>query len=133
MSNKFLSSSLSWESASPLSISSTTSLSVFLILFFMLCTLKNKSKNDWKLIIGGVGIKMSWVEKIQKINNRGGAKGGGVVGGRLFGTREHLLIFEFLLYLLFLQPLLYRLLLHLQCDKWFWRIKYPDFSRIYQT
>ena len=134
MSNKFLSSSLSWESASPLSLSSTTSLSVFLILFFMLCTLKNVSKNDWKLILGGVGIKMSWVEKIQKINNRGWGEGkGGGVGGRLFGTREHLLIFEFLLYLLFLQPLLYRLFLHLQCDKWFWRIKYPDFSRIYQT
>ena len=30
------------------------------------------SKNDWKLIIGAVGIKMSWVEKNRKINNQGG-------------------------------------------------------------
>ena len=29
---------------------------------------------------GGVGLKMSWVEKNRKINNRG--------GGRLFETRE---------------------------------------------
>ena len=33
------------------------------------------SKNDWKLIIGGVGIKMSWEEKNRKINNR--EEGGG--------------------------------------------------------
>ena len=37
-----------------------------------LFTLKNVSKNDWKLIIGGVGIKMSWVEKNREINNLGG-------------------------------------------------------------
>ena len=29
------------------------------------------SKNDLKLIMRGVGIKMSWVEKYRKINNRG--------------------------------------------------------------
>ena len=29
------------------------------------------SKNDWKLIIGEFGIKMSWVEKNRKINNWG--------------------------------------------------------------
>ena len=52
-------------------------------------TLKNVSKNDWKLIIGGggggegggVGIKMTWMGKNRKINNR---------GERLFGTREWL-------------------------------------------
>ena len=45
MSNKFLSSSLSWESASPLSLSSTTSLSVFLILLFkLLLAAANASK-----------------------------------------------------------------------------------------
>ena len=37
-----------------------------------LFTLKNVSKNDWKLIIEGVGIKMSWAEKNRKINNRVG-------------------------------------------------------------
>ena len=30
------------------------------------------SKNDWEGGGEGVGIKMSWVEKNQKINNRGG-------------------------------------------------------------
>ena len=39
--------------------------------------LHSVGKNDWKLIIGGVGIKMSWVEKNRKINNRGG--GGGTI------------------------------------------------------
>ena len=37
-----------------------------------LFTLKNGSKNDWKLIIGRVGIKMSWMEKNRKINHRWG-------------------------------------------------------------
>ena len=37
-----------------------------------------KEKKFSKLIKGGVGIKISWVEKFQKINNR--------LGGRLFGT-----------------------------------------------
>ena len=32
------------------------------------------SKNDRKLIIGGFGIIMSWVEKNRKINNRGGGE-----------------------------------------------------------
>ena len=48
---------------------------------YLLFTLKNGSKNDWKLIIGvGEGVRgglekrcqMSWVEKNRKINNRGG-------------------------------------------------------------
>ena len=42
-----------------------------------LFTLKNVSKNDWKLIIGRVGIKMSWVEQNREINNRG--VGGGAI------------------------------------------------------
>ena len=41
-----------------------------------LFTLKNVSKNDWKLLIRVVGIKMSWMEKGKKIK-RGG--GGGVI------------------------------------------------------
>ena len=45
-------------------------------------TLKNVNKNDWNLIIGRVGIKMSWVEKNWRINNWGR-------GRRLFGTWEY--------------------------------------------
>ena len=60
-----------------------------------LFTLKNVSKNDWKLIIGEVGIKMSWVEKNRKINNRGGRAGG---GGRLFGNREYKVLLSFCLF-----------------------------------
>ena len=48
-----------------------------------LFTLKSVTKNDWKLIIGIVGIKMSWVEKNRK-NYQSGR------GGRLFGTREYI-------------------------------------------
>ena len=45
-------------------------------LFMMDYTLENVSKNDWKLIIVGIGIKMSCVEKNQKINNQ---RGGGMI------------------------------------------------------
>ena len=40
-----------------------------------------KCEQKWlKINNRGVGIKMSWVEKNRKINNR---------GGRLFGTRDY--------------------------------------------
>ena len=38
------------------------------------------SKDDSKLIIGVVGIEMSWVEKNRKIHNRGNGGGGWGVG-----------------------------------------------------
>ena len=39
------------------------------------------SKNDWKLIIVGVGTEMSWLEKNRKINNQ---REGGECVWRLF-------------------------------------------------
>ena len=50
-------------------------------------TLKNVIKNDQKLVMGWVGIKMPWVEN-RKYNNRVG----GGVEGRLFGTRDMFII-----------------------------------------
>ena len=44
------------------------------------------SKNDWKLIIVGFVIKMSGVEKNQKLTIVGG---GGAGGDDLFGSREY--------------------------------------------
>ena len=55
-----------------------------------------KCEQKWlKINNRGVGIKMSWVEKNRKINNRGGRAGG---GGRLFGTREYKVLLSFCLF-----------------------------------
>ena len=45
-----------------------------------LFTLKNVTKNDSKLIVGGGGrIKMSWMEKNRQINNRWGQEAGTII------------------------------------------------------
>ena len=54
-------------------------------------------QNDWKLIKEGIGMKMSWVEKNRKINNRWGAEGGGEIirDSRVFSLL-HFIVISFL-------------------------------------
>ena len=57
---------------------------------------KNVSKNDWKLIVGGVGIKMSWVDKNRKINNSG-EEGVGEGGGDYYSGLESIVTKSYIL------------------------------------
>ena len=59
-------------------------------------TLKNVSKNDWKLIIEGVGIKMPWVEKMEKLTI--GWKGGTIIWDSRVHSQGWLLINGLLIY-----------------------------------
>ena len=58
------------------------------------------SKNDLKLIIGEVGIKMSWVGKNRKINNGVCVWRGGGVGGDYSGLQSNCFKLLILYYIL---------------------------------
>ena len=45
------------------------------------------NKNDWKLIISGVGINMSWVEKNRTINNRRGDDYSGLESNQMSNSK----------------------------------------------